>query len=153
MKNEKQAFLKKHFIPLLKKLKEDEKGKWGMMTARQMVEHFVDAVKSANGKLVLPLLNAGEKLQKYRAFLMTDKPFKPNIKNPLIPADGPPLRRPDMQSALYKLQKELDYFFELFEKHAELKTANPFFGYLDYEMNIQLLYKYAMHHLKQFGLV
>jgi len=153
MNTAKKIFLKKDFIPLLEKLKEGEKGKWGIMNAQQMVEHFADAVKNANGKLVLPLLNEGERLQKSRAFLMSEEPFKENTKNPLIPKDGFPLRKPDMQSAINILQKELDYFFEVFEKHPELKTGNAFFGELDYEMNIQLLHKHAMHHLKQFGLV
>ena len=124
-----------------------------MMTAQQMVEHFADAVKSANGKLVLPLLNKGERLQKSREFLMSDEPFKENIKNPLIPEDGSKFHKPDIQSAIYKVQKELDYFFEIFEKHPEIKTKNPFFGDLDYRMNMQLLHKHAMHHLRQFGLV
>jgi hypothetical protein len=153
MNNAKEVFLKKDFVPLLEKLKADEKGKWGIMNAQQMVEHFADAVKNANGKLVLPLLNEGERLQKYREFLMSEEPFKENTKNPLIPAEGILLRRPDMPSAINKLQKELDYFFEIFENHPELKTGNAFFGELNYEMNIQLLHKHAMHHLKQFGLV
>ena len=149
----KRIFLKKDFIRLLEKLKGDEKGKWGIMNAQQMIEHFVHAVKSANGKLILPTLNEGEKQQKFRYFLMSEEPFKENTKNPLIAAEGIPLRQPDMHSAINKLKKELDYFFEVFENHPELKTGNALFGELDYDMNIQLLYKHAMHHLKQFGLV
>jgi len=137
---------------MLKKLKADKKGNWDIMNAQQMIEHFADAVKSANGKLVLPLLNEGERLQKSREFLMSDDPFKENIKNPLIPEEGFKLRKPDMESAINKLQKELDYFFEIFEKHPDIKIGNPFFGQLDYNMNVQLLHKHAMHHLKQFGL-
>jgi hypothetical protein len=123
------------------------------MNAQQMVEHFADAVKSANGKLILPLLNKDERLQKLREFLMSDEPFKENINNPLIPEGGFKLHKPDIQSAINKVQKELDYFFEIFEKHPEIKTQNPFFGELDYRMNVQLLHKHAMHHLRQFGLV
>jgi hypothetical protein len=152
MNNIKEIFLKKDLVAMLKKLKADKKGNWGIMNAQQMVEHFADAVKSANGKLVLPLLNEGERLQKSREFLMSDDPFKENIKNPLIPEEGFKLRKSDMESAINKLQKELDYFFEIFEKHPDIKTGNPFFGQLDYNMNVQLLHKHAMHHLKQFGL-
>ena len=152
MNNIKEIFLKKDLVAMLKKLKADKKGNWGIMNAQQMVEHFADAVKNANGKLVLPLLNEGERLQKSREFLMSDESFKENIKNPLIPEEGFKLRKPDMESAINKLQKELDYFFEIFEKHPDIKTGNPFFGQLDYNMNVQLLHKHAMHHLKQFGL-
>ena len=123
------------------------------MSVQQMIEHFADAVKNANGKLLLPTLNEGDKLQKFRDFLMSEEPFKENTKNPLIDKEGITLRQRDLPTAISKLKKELDYFFEVFEKHPELKTGNPFFGALDYDMNIQLLHKHAMHHLKQFGLV
>ncbi len=45
-----------------------------------MVEHLTDAVKNASGKLILPVLNEGEKLQKFKEFLMSDIPFKENTK-------------------------------------------------------------------------
>ncbi len=152
MNTTKEAFLKSDFILLLKHLKGDEKGKWGVMNSQQMVEHFADAVKNASGKLILPILNDGERLQKFRDFLMSEEPFKENTKNPLIPEAGIELRQPDMTSAINKLQKELDYFFETFASNPELQTSNAFFGQLDYKMNIQLLNKHALHHLKQFGL-
>ena len=111
MNTSKESFLKKDFIPLLEKLKGDEKGKWGIMNAQQMIEHFSDAVKNANGKLILPALNEGEKLQKFRHFLMSEEPFKENTKNPLIAAEGIPLRQPDMPSAINKLKKRTGLFF------------------------------------------
>jgi len=149
----KEEFLKNDFIPLLGKLNADDKAKWGVMNAQQMVEHFTDAVKNASGKLILPMLNEGERLQKSRDFLMSEEPFKQNINNPLIPKEGIPHRQPDLQSAINKLQKELNYFFEVFEKTPGLQTGNAFFGQLDYNMNVQLLHKHALHHLRQFGLV
>lgn len=153
MSTSKEAYLKSDFISFLKQLKGDEKGNWGVMNSQQMVEHFANSVKNASGKLILPTLNEGERLQKYRDFLMSEEPFKENNKNPLIPEEGMQLRQPDMGSAIDKSQKELDYFFEAFRVDPELKTRNAFFGELDYKMNIQLLHKHAMHHLKQFGLV
>lgn len=153
MDTSKENFLKEGFIPLLEKLKGDEKGQWGIMNAQQMIEHFADAAKNASGKLLLPALNEGAELQKFRDFLMSEKPFKENTKNPLIPEEGIPLRQRNLLSAIQKLKKELDYFFEAFERNPELKTGNAFFGDLDYDMNIRLLHKHALHHLKQFGLV
>ena len=149
----KEDFLKNDFIPLLEKLDADAQAKWGIMNAQQMVEHFAEAVKNASGKLILPTLNEGENLQKSRDFLMSEMPFKENTNNPLIPKEGIPHRQPDIQSAIHKLQKELDHFFAVFEKNPNLKTGNAFFGQLDYNMNIQLLHKHATHHLRQFGLL
>lgn len=84
---------------------------------------------------------------------MSEKPFKENTDNSLIPKEGIAYRQPDLQSAIHKLQSEFDFFFEIFQKNPSLKTGNAFFGTLDYNMNIQLLHKHAMHHLRQFGLV
>lgn len=148
----KESFLKLELVPLLKNLKGDEKGKWGVMNAQQMVEHFADAVKNASGKLILPVLNEGEKLEKFREFLKSEIPFKENTKNALLPEEGLPLRRENISAAIDKLQRELDYFFEIFQVNPSLHTNNAFFGSLDYVMNVQLLHKHAMHHLRQFGL-
>lgn len=152
MLQQKEEFLKNEFILLLRKLDPQTPPQWGIMTAQQMVEHFADAVKNASGKLVLPILNEGERLEKSRRFLMSETPFKENIDNPLIPKEGIPHRQAGMDSAIDKLQKELDYFFEEFKKNPELQTGNAFFGQLDYRMNIQLLHKHALHHLRQFGI-
>ncbi|MGH2564636.1 MAG: hypothetical protein ACRDE5_08990 [Ginsengibacter sp.] len=64
MTDSKENFLKEDLIATLKKLNPNEKERWGVMNAQQMVEHFADALQNANGKLVLPLLNEGERLQK-----------------------------------------------------------------------------------------
>ncbi|MEO6188868.1 MAG: hypothetical protein ABIO82_08330 [Ginsengibacter sp.] len=149
----KEDFLRNEFVVLLNKLDGKEKGKWGVMSAQQMVEHFSDAIKNASGKLALPTLHEGERLMKSREFLMSNLPFKENTNNPLIPQTGVPLRQPGISSAIKKLQSELDYFFEVFNKNPNLNTTNAFFGDLNYEMNIQLLHKHALHHLRQFGLI
>ena len=153
MQNEKEDFLKNRFIPLLGKLDPQTKGNWGVMDAQQMVEHFADALKNASGKLQLPSLATGDQLEKNRTFLFSEHPFKENTDNPLIPKEGLLHRQKDLAASINKVQHELNYFFEAFEKNPSLKTTNAFFGELDYNQNIQLLYKHAMHHLKQFGLV
>ncbi len=153
MNPEKESFLKFKLIALLKQLRGDEKGNWGVMNSQQMVEHLADAVKNASGKLILPVLNDGERLQKFRDFLISEESFKENTKNSLIPEEGIQLRQSDMASAINNLQTEFDYFFEVFAITPALQTVNAFFGQLDYEMNIQLLHKHAMHHLRQFGLI
>jgi hypothetical protein len=86
-----------------------------------------------------------------REFLMSEKPMQQNIRNPLLGEDPPPLRYKTVQGAIGALQLELIYFFEAFEKTPSLITRNPFFGDLDFEQNVQFLYKHALHHLRQFG--
>jgi len=146
-------FLKNDFIFLLKHLAPDTRGQWGVLSGQQMVEHFVDVVKNASGKLKLPMVNEGETLEKARLFMLSDKPFPQNLKNPFMNEIPPAARKATMQGVIQKLQKELNYFFEIFEKDATLTTHNAFFGELDFNSNVHLLHKHAMHHLKQFGLM
>ena len=153
MNQDKINFLKDDFIFLLKHLAPDARGSWGVMNGQQMVEHFVDVVKNASGKLKLPMVNEGEKLEKARAFMMSDKPFPENVKNPFISETPPATRKATIQGAIEKLQKELNFFFEVFEKDPAYTTHNAFFGELDFTGNVHLLHKHAMHHLRQFGLV
>jgi oxepin-CoA hydrolase/3-oxo-5,6-dehydrosuberyl-CoA semialdehyde dehydrogenase len=54
--------------------------------------------------------------------------------------------------AFVELEKEMDTFFAVFQKNNQQQTRNPFFGDLNFEQNVQLLYKHALHHLRQFGL-
>jgi hypothetical protein len=84
--------------------------------------------------------------------MMSDKPFKENTKNPLMTEEPPVPRYKTVQGAIGALQQELIYFFEAFEANPQLVTRNPFFGDLNFEQNVQLLYKHALHHLKQFGI-
>ena len=104
MEQHKIEFLKTDFIPLLEKLKWNDKGKWGVMQAQQMVEHFIKAVENASGKLILPVVNEGERLQKFRDFLMSDIPFLENTKNPLLSEAAPDTHYPDIKAAIKKLQ-------------------------------------------------
>ncbi len=154
MNQGKLAFLKNDLVFQFKKIEPTAKGNWGVMNGQQMVEHFIFAIRIANGKLVFPGALEGEKLEKIREFLLSEKPFSENIQIPLLKEEGEPLKYSNMNSALDKLQKELNDFFILFESPDadSFTTQNPFFGELDYSMNVQLLHKHALHHLKQFGI-
>jgi hypothetical protein len=55
------------------------------------------------------------------------------------------------EAAVSELKAQLEHFFASFAANPKLTTLNPFFGVLDYDMNVQLLHKHALHHLRQFG--
>lgn len=152
MENEKLKFLREDFIFQLRHLSPDEKGKWGQMNGQQMIEHFTDAVRNANGKLKLPVLNEGERLVKFREFLMSDRPFSENTRNPLLSDTPTPIKHSTIQEAIAELQVEIEDLVTLFESKSEHTTSNPFFGDLNFEEVVQLLHKHASHHLRQFGL-
>ena len=152
MNFEKENFLRTKFISLLQKLKNDTPPFWGKMNVQQMIEHFTDVMMVASGKIKLPLVTPADKLPRFREFMFSEKPFKENTKSPVLAEEPAPLKKHTKEAAIGKLQEELIYFFEAFEKYPGLKTNNPVFGELDFDANIQLLYKHALHHLRQFGI-
>ncbi len=153
MSFEKENFLRTKLISYLQRLDPATPPRWGKMSVQQMVEHFGgDAVRNANGRLKTDaIITNPEQLPRMREFLMSDKPFKENTLNPLLGKEPAPLRYKTIQAAIGALQQELIYFFEAFEKDDHLITRNPFFGDLNFEQSVHLLYKHALHHLRQFG--
>ncbi len=148
----KADFLRNSLVPLLKEIPSDTQPLWGKMTLQQMIEHFSDAVRIASGKLVVTsLFTPEDALLKMQAFLMSDKPFRENTVNPMMPEVPAPVRNSSIKAALEELQSEVRYFFDVFRANEHLTTTNPFFGELNYDMNVQALYKHAAHHLRQFG--
>lgn len=148
---EKAQFLRNDFIPLLQTLPTEAKAAWGKMTVQQMIEHFSDSVRIASGKVAhTDVLTPPEHLDKMRRFLESDQPFRENTKNLLMPEVPAPVQNPSKAEAVKELNEELGFFFSVFEKNNLQVTRNPFFGDLTYEQNIQLLYKHALHHLRQF---
>jgi hypothetical protein len=153
MENSKVEFLKRQFIFLLNQTPSDTLPHWGKMTFQQMVEHFTDSVRIASGKtLPKDIITPPENLEKMRDFMMSERPFKENTTNPLMPEVPAPVRNKSVADALKELEEEIEFFFSVFEENHLQETRNPFFGDLNYEQNVQLLYKHACHHLKQFGI-
>jgi len=154
MNFEKENFLRTKLVSYLQKLDPATPPRWGKMNVQQMIEHFGgEAIRNASGRLKIdtihtPLAN----LAKFREFMMSERPFRENTNNPLLPEEPRPLRYKTIQAAIGALQLELIYFFEAFEKNPNLTTRNPIFGDLNFDQNVQLLYKHALHHLRQFGI-
>lgn len=148
------SFLKTDFIPLLRKVTPTQKGSWGKMDGQQMVEHFREVLKVANGKIIFPLLNTDEALlAKAREFMLSDKPFKENTKMPLLPEEPNKHKYASLNEAIEKVETELHYLFVIYENDATKTTFNPMFGNLNYAEQMHLLYKHTQHHLRQFGLI
>ena len=153
MPAQQENFLRIEFMQHIHALTADSPSRWGKMNVQQMIEHLGgDAFRTASGRLVFEkILTAPEMLGRMRAFMMSEKPFKENIANPLMGVNPLPLRYKTVQGAIGALQQELINFFEVFEKNPLLITRNPFYGDLNFDENVQLLYKHALHHLRQFG--
>ena len=147
----KKKFLREEYIPLLRQLKPDTERRWGKMNVHQMIEHMSDYVRVSSGRNPLGIVTPEEHLPKYKEFMKSEKPFKENTPNSLLPDEPNPVKFEDINEATKELKEEIDYFFEAFEDNPSLTTTHPFFGELNFEENVHLLHKHAMHHLRQFG--
>jgi hypothetical protein len=153
MSFEKENFLRTRLVPYLQQLDPATPPRWGRMSVQAMIEHYTeDALKNANGRLRFDTYAVpAERIPRNHEFMMSEKPFRRNTKNPLLGEEPAPLRHRTVQAAIGALQEELIHFFEVYEKNPSLVLRNPFFGDLNFEQNVQLLYKHAIHHLNQFG--
>lgn len=150
---DKKKFLKEKFAKLLSLLPPEQKGKWGRMNAQQMVEHMSYAFRVGSGKQKEPATLTSEQTQKAYSFMMTEKPFRENTPNQLLPDEPLLFKNKNMADAIAELQKEIDDFFKVYSENSQLRTINPFFGNLNFDEQVQLLHKHATHHARQFGLV
>lgn len=149
--SQKKECIRHQFIEKLYQLTPATPGKWGVMSVQQMVEHLIDYIKVANGRVSLPVVTPADKIERAQAFLLTEIPFKENTGNVLMPDTPAPIQYESYVEAVNALKQEIDYFFEVFENNPTLTTSNPFFGELNIDLNIRLLYKHMLHHLTQFG--
>lgn len=148
----KRKFLLNEFVPLLRQLEPNAKGEWGLMNPHQMVEHLTNSFMLANGKLkVSKTLTAEENIAKMQSWLLTNKPMKENIDNPLMSKVPPAPKLENYQDSVDEMFAELKFMFDTYDQNPGQKILNPFYGELDLEHNTNLLYKHCLHHLRQFG--
>lgn len=148
---EKAAFLQERFPELLKSMDPATPPLWGKMSVQQMIEHFSDSLRIANGKDVYNALLPQEQIDKMQAFLRSDKPFRENTANPIMGEEPQPVRWPTVADAIGELEQEVNDLLDVYDQNKDKLITNPFFGDLNYEDQLQLLYKHALHHLRQFG--
>lgn len=149
----KELFFKVDYISLLQQLKGDEKGNWGVLSPQGMIEHMSDSIAIASMRIVHALHTPPEQVERMKSFALSEKEFRPGTKNALMTEEAAPLRNKNLDEALIELKSEIDEFFRFYEHKPDSKVTNPFFGDLNYEEWLHVLYKHAIHHLKQFNLI
>lgn len=149
---DKQKFLKEEFVKQISTLSSEQKGKWGKMNAQQMVEHMSYAFRVASGRHPEKAMYTPEITQKSYQFMMSEKPFRENTPNQLLPDEPLACKQKNMADAITELESEINNFFKVYSENPLLRVINPFFGNLNFDEQVQLLHKHAVHHAKQFGL-
>jgi len=148
---QKADFLRHEYTKVLSQIEADAPRKWGKMNVQQMIEHMSDYIRIASGKTIVQNVTPAEQLDRVQAFLASEKPFRENTPNVLMPDSPDEVKHATKQDAIKELQSEIDHFFAVHERDAGRITPSPFFGDLDFDHQVQLLYKHATHHLRQFG--
>ena len=151
----KEQFVLQQAITLLKGANPETVAHWGKMNLTQTVEHLSDFFDVSSGKSTFPLVTPEDQLPKYKAFLLSDIPFKENTKAPasVVSETPAPVRSASYDEALQHLQHSIQLFEQYFRQAPDATTIHPVFGPLNYQEWIQLHTKHLYHHLKQFGLV
>lgn len=150
---DKLIFIKNDFPKLLRTLTLETKGRWGRLNGQQMVEHMTYSVHFATNDFGTELVTPERHLEKFRAYALGDTDMIVNTKNRMLPDDPEPFKNADMESAIQEYEAELLAFVDYFAANPGTTLMNPIFGAFTYDNWLHLLYKHAIHHAKQFGLV
>ena len=145
-------FLQHEFVNMLNKIPAETPATFGKMNVHQMIEHMSYAFKQASGLIPLDAANNEEVTSKMYNFMMSEKPFRDNTPNPYLPDEPEAPFHSSIHESLDNLQMDINFFIETFQHQSEEKVLNPFFGHLNFEERVHLLYKHALHHLRQFGI-
>ncbi|MGZ8568299.1 MAG: DUF1569 domain-containing protein [Bacteroidia bacterium] len=144
-----------HLKPLnevLKNLKPDAQPQWGRMTPQHMVEHLTNSVNGSNGRVIMNALYPEERLEKAKAFLMSNRPMPRGISNN-PGADLPALRNENLEKAIEELQEAVHEFEEHHLSNQDSRYTHPAFGELNKDEWNVFHDKHFRHHLSQFGLL
>ncbi len=137
---------------LLVKLNAKSKPIWGEMNVLKMVDHLrLGAVLMLRntGQLTVP----EEKLPKYKAFLMSDKPFTQGIPKPKMYEIEENEIDHDLEKAKIEFLKQLAVFNETTLNNIHFQSFHPSFGHLNATETRQLQFKHIRHHFQQFGIM
>jgi hypothetical protein len=148
---DKGTFLRTQLVQQFASLNPDAVPHFGKMNVHQMIEHMSDAFRQASGLAPFDPVGDEETTEKMYRFMMSDKPFRENTPNPYLPDTPNAPVHATTHIALEHLTKAIDHFFQVYEAQPDLRILNPFFGNLNYDEWVHLLYKHSMHHLRQFG--
>lgn len=145
-------FFENHLDGLLKKLTPDLRPLWGQMSPQHAIEHLSLIFRASAGKWPVPVVTPAEKLPKYRMFVYSNMAISRNFKNALMdPEKLPPLKFPDLETAIGVFWKSWAEFGEYFAQNPEAMTNHVTFGPLSGSEWRRFHFKHVVHHLAQFG--
>jgi hypothetical protein len=147
------SFLRTSVFEALALVQDGQRPCWGHMTPRQMVEHLIWSFEVSTGKTETECLVPEERRNEAKPFIFNDQRNPRNFQNPSLRLGLPPLRYPDLASAISSLRAEVDRFLDQLEANPSGLHTHPVFGPISSEDWSRLHYKHCFHHLAQFSLI
>lgn len=126
---------------------------WGKMSPQHMVEHLETVMRVSNGELTVRVVTPEDRVPLVRRYLLADRPFGRNIKNPLLGDGLIPLRHADLEAAKARLREEVERFHSYFAEHPDATPHHPAGGPLNRMEWLIFHTKHMRHHFSQFGLL
>lgn len=148
-----KAFFNVDVPRLLESLDATTPNLWGSMNAVQMMDHLIAGTYLFMAKKVLPLEVPEEKLDRYKAFLMSDKNFMEGAPKPEPYKSYEGQAGNEIASLKEKFLEALADFDKRTQTDSDFWCIHPSFGKLNAEETRQLQYKHIRHHFQQFGLM
>ncbi len=147
-----ETFLKSRVGQLFRSIPSEAIPHFGKMNPQQMVEHLVESIGHSYGYNAPTLQTPEEKLPGFLQFLRSEKQFKPNTPNALMPVEPAPIVWLNFDAALDQLDLSLYRFFDRFAGRETETEVHAFFGPLHYHDWLRMHTKHLTHHLRQFGI-
>jgi len=134
----------------LQQIEGDTKPLWGTMTAQRMIEHLTDGLLSGIGVIEMTCPYEGEKLERSRAFLLSDNPMPREFKAHFVNDDAP-LKNEDFDLAADAFVDAWLAMEEYGESNPDAVHIHPVFGPLNQAEWRWMHCKHITHHFTQFG--
>ena len=149
--NEPEQFLRETVPVVIAGLNVDAAPLWGSMNATEMIQHLRLGIKMSMDNQDGGISTPPEKLESYKRFLMSDRPFGKNQPRP--PYFEQTIDHHELAQLKQSFLAELERLLQYFEEHPEHTSNHDSFGVLSVDEWKQLHYKHFRHHFVQFGLI
>ncbi len=138
----------------LQNLNKDAKPVFGLLRPQGMIEHLAFAISISNGSGPQKQYTTTEEADGIKGkIIYTEMELPQGIKNPIMGEVPPPLKFPDIQTAIAQLKKELDDFDKFYAANPDAKMIQPRMGPMDEKEWTILHNKHIAHHFRQFELI
>ncbi len=150
--NEKRAFLKKEYLPLIDTIDASKEGNFGLMTPQHMIEHMTQVFKASTKRYGEPEGEPTKSALGFKRFIAKGAvlKYRPSDKTK---ADLPALKYETFEEAKAALLEGVNRFYAHYDANADFLSYSPVMGEFSFDEWELFHYMHARHHLYQFSAI